>query len=99
MIGSTFILDYSLLCVNKFCEFNLKGGILLIFNKVKEYCIQNKTSISALEKKCGLGNGTIKGWINSSPRIDSLQKVSKEINIPISELLTDENKTNKGGKP
>lgn len=45
-------------------------------------------SISALEKKCGLGNATIRGWENSVPRIDTLQKVSEVTGISISELIS-----------
>jgi len=44
-------------------------------------------SISALEKKCKLGNATIRGWEKSSPRLDNLQKVSDFTKIPISELV------------
>ena len=60
----------------------------MIFKKIEAWCKENGTSVAALEKKCGLGNGTIQGWKTSSPRIDSLQKVSKVTGIPIEELIT-----------
>ena len=59
----------------------------MIYQKIVDYCAENNISLAAFEKKCKLGNGTIKGWKNSNPRIDSLQKVSVEMNIPIEKLL------------
>lgn len=60
----------------------------MILRKIEEWCKENNTSIAALEKKCELGNATIRGWETSSPRIDSLQKVSEVTGIPISELIS-----------
>lgn len=57
-----------------------------MLDKIRSWCKENNTSISALEKKCGLGNGTIGGWEKSSPRIDTLLAVSKITGIEISEL-------------
>lgn len=65
----------------------------MLYEKVLEYCTKNDISLSAFEKECGLGNATIKGWKSSNPRIDSLQKVAKRMNVSIEELLADE----KGG--
>lgn len=62
----------------------------MFYEKVEAYCEERKISLSAFEKKCGLGNGTIKGWINSNPRFDSLEKVAKEMGINVSELIGDE---------
>lgn len=59
----------------------------MILEKLKNWCKANNTSISALEEKCGLGNATIQRWENSTPRIESLQKVSNETKIPLTELI------------
>ena len=59
----------------------------MLYKKIKSYCKENHISLAAFEKRCGLGNGTIKGWISSSPRLDSLDKVSKETGMTIAELL------------
>lgn len=59
----------------------------MYYKKVEEYCKKNNIAISVFEKKCGLGNGTISGWVNSNPRIDSLQKVATEMGISLAELL------------
>ena len=83
------ILDYSLIFVNGFPLIQLrKGGIFLIFERIEAWCKENGTSVAALEKKCGLGNATIRGWETSNPRIDSLKKVSDITGIPISELIS-----------
>lgn len=66
-----------------------KGGGFLYYKKVEAYCKKNSIAISVFEKKCGLGNGTISGWVDSNPRIDSLQKVVAEMGITLAELLTD----------
>lgn len=64
----------------------------MLLKQIEEWCDKNKVSISALEKICGLGNATIRGWGVSKPRIDTLQKVSKATGIPINQLLEEEEK-------
>lgn len=59
----------------------------MFYEKVINHCKKNHISLASFEKKCGLGNGTIKGWLESNPRIDSLQKVAKEMGISIEKLL------------
>ena len=70
-----------------FIEKSKKGEQRLLYDKVLKYCLKNRISLSSFEKKCGLGNGTIKGWKVSNPRIDSLQKVAKRMGVSIEELL------------
>ena len=50
----------------------------MIFKRIESWCKENGISVSALEK--------IRGWETSSPRIDSLKKVSDFTGIPINEL-------------
>lgn len=59
----------------------------MILERIEKWCKENGTSVSALEKKCGLGNATINKWDKCMPRVDTLQKVSSETGIPISELI------------
>lgn len=59
----------------------------MILARIEQWCKENNTSIAALEKKCELGNATIRGWETRSPRVDSLQKVSDVTGIPIEELI------------
>ena len=66
---------------------DMKGDDILILTRIERWCKENNTSIAALEKKCELGNATIRGWETRSPRVDSLQKVSEVTGIPIEELI------------
>lgn len=60
----------------------------MYYKKVEAYCKENNIPISVFEKRCGLGNGTISGWVDSNPRIDSLEKVAAGMEITLAELLT-----------
>ncbi len=84
------ILDYSLKKVNGF-SLNRKGKkegrIKVLYKKIKKICNSKGISISRLEKDCEIGNGTIRGWERSNPRIDSLKKVSDYLGIAIEDLL------------
>ena len=59
----------------------------MIFNNIKKLCTEKKISISQLEKEAGLGNGTISGWKESMPRIDSLQAVANVLKVKMEKLL------------
>lgn len=58
-----------------------------ILKIIKSYCDNNKISISALEKKAGIGNGTISRWENSKPNLESLEKISDATSISLTDLL------------
>lgn len=62
----------------------------MIFNIIKRFCAERNISISQLEKEAGLGNGTISGWKESMPRIDSLQAVAKVLKVSVDDLLSEE---------
>ena len=66
--------------------------MVLNFAKIEQWCKKNNTCISALEKKCELGNATIRGWETSNPRLDNLQKVSKVTGISIEDLIGEDGK-------
>lgn len=59
----------------------------MLYEKILKICKEKKISISKLEAECGLGNATIRGWKESSPRVDSLKKVADYLGVPIWELL------------
>lgn len=59
----------------------------MVFENVKKLCDKKGMSISQLEKEAGLGNGTIGGWRNSAPRVDSLQAVAKVLKVKMEKLL------------
>ena len=62
----------------------------MIFNIIKRLCAERNISISQLEKEAGLGNGTISGWKESMPRIDSLQAVARVLKVTVDDLLSEE---------
>lgn len=84
MFGGTYILDYSLIIVNNKIRKNPKERrCILILEKVEGLCKEKGISISRLEKECGIGNATIKGWDKSIPRLDTLKKVANFFKKPI----------------
>ena len=62
----------------------------MILKHIKEKCKEIGLSISALEKKAGIGNGTIARWVESSPTLGSLQAVAKVLECTVDDLLHDE---------
>ena len=64
-----------------------KGGGNLLVKRIEEWCRDNNTSIFALEKKCGIGNATIRGWREFTPTLGSLMKISRATGIPVEELI------------
>ena len=63
----------------------------MIYENVKRLCEKNKTSIWALEKDCGIGNGSIGKWADgdTNPRIGTLKKIADYFGITVDELLKD----------
>ena len=83
------ILEYSLLIVKISLSLQVKkGSVKLIYENVKQLCNKKGISISELEKKANLGNGTIGGWRNSSPKLSSLQAVAEVLNVKLEKLLS-----------
>nr|DAL84273.1 MAG TPA: repressor protein [Caudoviricetes sp.] len=67
-----------------------EGGTNMIYSNVKKICDERKISIASLERAIGLGNGTISGWRNSSPRVDILKKVTDYFEVSLEYFLDDE---------
>lgn len=61
----------------------------MVYKKVLRYCKKNKLSIHAFEKKCGIGNGSVKRWIDDryQPTLITLKKISNATGIPIEEWI------------
>jgi transcriptional regulator with XRE-family HTH domain len=61
----------------------------MIYKKIMEYCEKNDLSIAAFEKKCNIGNGTIRMWKKgSTPSLDTLEKIAKVTGITVAELVS-----------
>lgn len=55
------------------------------------------TTLKAVERELGLGNGTIARWDNNSPSVDKLEKLADYFGISVDYLLgrTDKPEVNK----
>ena len=64
---------------------------ILIYDNVKRLCWEKHTTICALEKDCGIGNGSIGKWADgdTNPRIGTLKKIADYFGITVDELLKD----------
>lgn len=59
----------------------------MIFDTISLLCKEKNVSIARLEKECGLGNATIRGWKDSSPNLANLKKVADYFGKPIEYFL------------
>ena len=46
----------------------------MLFEKISTLCEKRNITIAKLERECAMGNGTVRGWKNSSPSIENLEK-------------------------
>ena len=67
--------------------------------RIKKLCSDNKTSIKALEKDLGFGNGTIRRWNVNAPSFDRIALVANRFNVPISFITGDEEQKEKPTLP
>lgn len=63
---------------------------MVIYENIVNLCKKDNISIRALELTCNLGNGTISGWKNSSPRVDLLDRVAKHFNVTVNDLMRED---------
>ena len=52
-------------------------------------------SVRQLEKAAGLGNGTISGWKESSPNLDTLERVADALGMNVTTLISRAKKAEK----
>ncbi|WP_353097704.1 helix-turn-helix transcriptional regulator [Tissierella praeacuta] len=60
--------------------------------KIQNLCKNRGINVSKLEKELEFGNGTIYRWDKNSPSVDKVQKVASYFEIPIGDLLEEEQK-------
>ena len=53
----------------------------MIYEKIKKLAKEEGISISALEKKLNIGNGTIRRWNEASPTFENVFKVAKYFDV------------------
>lgn len=59
----------------------------MIFENIAKRCREKGISISRLEKECGLGNATVRGWEASDPSAKKLKRVADYLGCTVDELL------------
>ena len=62
----------------------------MIYRKIAKLCAERGISIYFLERTLEFGNGTIKGWETTNPRVDLLKKVCDYFGITIDEIMKEE---------
>ena len=63
---------------------------MTVYDYVKNLANQHNMPISEVEKKCNLGNATIKSWEKSFPKVDKLYPVAKFFGVPLEYFLNGE---------
>lgn len=61
---------------------------MTIVERIKEKCKEKHTSMNALEKKLGFGNGNIRRWETQTPGSDKVLAVANTLEISVDWLLT-----------
>lgn len=61
----------------------------MIYENILRLCEEKKISIARLEKECGLGNATVRGWagLQDGPRVTTLKKVADYFGVTLEDLL------------
>lgn len=58
----------------------------MIFDTILNLCKKEGITIARLEKECGFGNATIRGWKESSPSVEKLKAVADYFHVSIDYL-------------
>ena len=58
----------------------------MLYDKIKKIAQEKGISITVLEQKANLGNGTIGKWKNSNPRITNVIAVANALGVKLEEL-------------
>ena len=77
------ILEVNLMKVNEKVERRTD----LIYENVKALADKKKLSIAEVERRAGIGNGTIGKWQKATPNLKSLEAVAKVLGVSISRLM------------
>ena len=72
------------------CDYPVSGETNMLFENIVKAAERANITISAIEKACGFGNGTIGKWKTSIPKVDKLHKVAQLLGKPIEYFLTGE---------
>ncbi len=71
----------------------------MVYELIQEVADKKHLSIAQVERECGLSNGAIKKWNNAeSPRLIAVWRVSKYLRIPMTKIVDEIIKQQKGEK-
>ncbi len=62
----------------------------MLYSKISKLCKDRNISVARLEKECGLGNATVRGWKISNPNLNNLKKVADYFGVSIEYFLSEE---------
>lgn len=54
-----------------------------MYDKIRTLAREKGTSIPKIEKACGLSNGSISKWNESSPKVENLKKVADHLGVTL----------------
>lgn len=54
-----------------------------IVERIELLCEEQETTFAAVERKCGLSNGSIRRWGTNTPSTDKIQKVADYFNVSL----------------
>ena len=57
---------------------------------IKRLCKEKKTTIAAIERACGFGNGSIRKWDSASPAYERIKAVADFLGVSVSEITSDQ---------
>lgn len=59
----------------------------MLLENVSALCKERNITFAELERKTGLGNGTVRRWKDMNPRVDLLKKVADYFGVTLDELM------------
>ena len=59
----------------------------MVYKNIEELCLKKNIKITQLEKKAGLGRGTIGKWKTYNPTLKNLTSVADALNVSVNRLL------------
>lgn len=59
----------------------------MLYENIVKLCKERNISIARLERECGFGNATVRGWSVSSPSIAKVQTVAEFFGVTVGELI------------
>ena len=57
---------------------------------IKRLCKEKNTTIAAIERACGFGNGSIRKWDSASPAYERIESVADFLGVSVSEITSEQ---------